>query len=66
MQNEDKKKKINGNKFALVIQMFVPFTSLDLIGFIWFPTLMVVEWCHVWFKFKKMVEAIDKCNLIQT
>ena len=34
MQNEDKKKKINGNKFALVIQMFVPFTSLDLIGFI--------------------------------
>ena len=34
MQNEDKKKKINGSKFALVIQMFVPFTSLDLIGFI--------------------------------
>ena len=33
MQNEDKKKKINGSKFASVIQMFLPFTLIDLIGF---------------------------------
>ena len=58
------KKKINGSKFASVIQMFLPFTLIDLIGFVWFPALTVVECCHEWFKFKKMVEAIDKCNLI--
>ena len=45
MQNEDKK-KINGSKFASVIQMFLPFTLIDLIGFVWFPALMVVECCH--------------------
>ena len=51
MQNEDKKKKINGSKFASVIQMFLPFTLIDLIGFFLFPSLTVLECCHEWFKF---------------